>query len=80
MSVNEFERLLADLQTNAELRQEIEALGDDPAEWVRWGATRGYDLTPDLVSRLHERLDGEISDDDLEKVAGGWCGDDLTVG
>jgi predicted ribosomally synthesized peptide with nif11-like leader len=79
-SVNDFDRLLGDLRTDAGLREEFEALGDDPAAWVRWGSARGYNFTPENAVKLHERFDDEISDDDLEKVAGGWCGNDTTIG
>jgi predicted ribosomally synthesized peptide with nif11-like leader len=79
MSADDFDRLLGDLRTDAELRKEFEALGDDTAAWVRWGAAKGYDFTAEDAARLRERYDDEISDDDLEKVAGGWCGNDLTI-
>lgn len=80
MSMDDFDRLLGNLRTDAELRKELEALGDDPAALVRWGAAKGYNFTPENAVQLLDKYDGEISDDDLEKVAGGWCGNELTVG
>jgi predicted ribosomally synthesized peptide with nif11-like leader len=80
MSMDDFDRLLGDLRNNPGLRSEFEQLGDTPADWVSWGATRGYVLRSENAARLQEGYGDEISDDDLEKVAGGWCGNDTTVG
>ena len=79
MSMDDFDRLLGDLRNDAGLRAELEAIGDDPEGLVRWGASKGYTFTLESAGRLHEGSE-EISDDDLEKVAGGWCGNDATVG
>jgi predicted ribosomally synthesized peptide with nif11-like leader len=80
MGVDDFDRLMDDLRTDVELRQEFEALGDDPEAWARWGESKGYSFTAESAARLREKHDDEISDDDLEKVAGGWCGNEITIG
>jgi predicted ribosomally synthesized peptide with nif11-like leader len=80
MSMDDFDRLLGDLRNDPVLRSELEKLGDDPAALARWGATKGYTFTPADAARLRDGYEDEISDDDLEKVAGGWCGNDTTVG
>jgi predicted ribosomally synthesized peptide with nif11-like leader len=80
MILDDFDRLLGDLRNDAGLRGEVEALGEDPEALVRWGASKGYVFTLESVRKLREGYEDEISDDDLEKVAGGWCGNDATVG
>jgi predicted ribosomally synthesized peptide with nif11-like leader len=80
MSTDDFDRLLGDLRNDAGLRSELEALGDDPQALVSWGASKGYVFALESAGRFHEGYDDEVSDDDLEKVAGGWCGNDATVG
>jgi predicted ribosomally synthesized peptide with nif11-like leader len=80
MSVDDFDRLLGDLRKDQTLRGELEKLGDDPAALARWGAAKGYTFTPEDAAHLQGGYEDEISDDDLEKVAGGWCGNDTTVG
>ncbi len=79
MSMDDFDRLLGDLRDDAGLRGELEAIGDDPQALVRWGASKGYVFTLESAGKLHEGSE-EISDDDLEKVAGGWCGNEATIG
>ena len=79
MSMDDFDRLLGDLRTHTGLRSEFEQLGDTPAAWMSWAAAKGYTLRPENVARLQQAYGDEISDDDLEKVAGGWCGNDTTV-
>ena len=80
MSTRDLEGLLADLQQNAGLREELEALEPDPEIWVRWAGSKGYSFTREDADRLAESRDLDISDDDLEKVAGGWCGNEITTG
>jgi predicted ribosomally synthesized peptide with nif11-like leader len=79
MSTGDFERLLSDLQKDADLRGEFEALGADPDRWLLWANAKGYRFSRDEAASLGLNRD-EISEDDLEKVAGGWCGNDTTVG
>lgn len=80
MSMNDYERCMSDLEQNAALRDELNALEADPGAWACWAGTKGYTLTREEAMGLAEYVDREISDDDLEKVAGGWCGNELTTG
>lgn len=79
MSSSEVERFLADLQKDAGLRQELEALGQDTEACVRWANAKGYAFTHGEALDLGV-FDTDLSDDDLEQVAGGWCGNELTTG
>ncbi|HEY0510331.1 MAG TPA: Nif11-like leader peptide family RiPP precursor [Thermoanaerobaculia bacterium] len=80
MSTGDFERFLSDLQDDAGLRDDFQALDSNPDTWVRWANAKGYSFTRDEATRLADSHASEISDDDLEKVAGGWCGDATTTG
>ena len=79
MSRNEVERFLTDLQGDAGLRQELETLGQDTEACVRWANAKGYAFTSEQALELGA-FDADLSDDDLEQVAGGWCGNESTTG
>lgn len=79
MSRGEVERFLGDLQMSADLRQELEGLGQDRDVLVSWANENGYDFTREEAEELGA-FDGDLSDDQLEQVAGGWCGNDTTTG
>lgn len=70
MSSNELKSLLERVHTKPELLEELRSLLQDPDAVRRWARERGYDLTPEDVAEL-QRCDQELSDDDLDKVAGG---------
>ncbi len=79
MSRSEIERFLSDLQNNAGLRQELADLGQDMEACVRWANAKGYVFTLD-EARETGAFDSDLSEDDLEQVAGGWCGNETTIG
>jgi predicted ribosomally synthesized peptide with nif11-like leader len=79
MSRSEIDRFLSDLQNDAGLRQELAGLGQDMEACVRWANAKGYSFTLDEARALGG-FDADLSDDDLEKVAGGWCGNETTIG
>jgi predicted ribosomally synthesized peptide with nif11-like leader len=79
MSRGEVERFLGDLQMSTDLRQELEGLGQDRDALVSWANENGYDFTREEAEELGA-FDGDLSDDQLEQVAGGWCGNDTTTG
>jgi predicted ribosomally synthesized peptide with nif11-like leader len=79
MSSSEVERFLTDLQNDAGLRQELENLGQDTDACVRWANAKGYAFTREEAQTLGAFETG-LSDDDLEQVAGGWCGNESTIG
>ncbi len=70
MSRPEMDRLLADLQTHPYLLTELRSLGTDPDQATLWARDKGYDLTPQELRELADS-DQELSDEDLEEVAGG---------
>lgn len=73
MSTTEFERFLSDLQRDPELMEEFRSLTDNPETWVRWAGIKGYEITLEEAAEL-EDTHSEISDEDLERAAGGWEG------
>jgi predicted ribosomally synthesized peptide with nif11-like leader len=79
MSRIEVDRFLTDLQKDAGLRQELADLGQDMEACVRWANAKGYAFTLDEAQAVGA-FDADLSDDDLEKVAGGWCGNEATIG
>lgn len=80
MAKRGLEAFLSDLQQNVSLREELQALDPNPETWIRWANAKGYELTQEDAGRLAESRDLDISDDELENVAGGWCGNELTTG
>jgi predicted ribosomally synthesized peptide with nif11-like leader len=70
MSISELARLEADLKRNPDLRREVADLQGEPVQLAQWARRHGYDLTPAELRQLLGSP-GELSDDDLEQVAGG---------
>jgi len=79
MSRSEVDRFLSDLQNHAGLRQELADLGPDTEACVRWANAKGYAFTLQEALDLGA-FDPDLSEDDLEQVAGGWCGNETTIG
>ena len=79
MSRSEVERFLSDLQKDAGLRQDFEKLGQDTDANILWANAKGYAFTRAQAEELGV-FDADLSDDDLEQVAGGWCGNEMTTG
>jgi len=80
MEVKNFRVMRRDLDADPALADELRRVGPDPAARNRWAADRGYSVT---AEELHELAEGELSDEELEQVAGGWDGtggDDGTGG
>ncbi len=73
MSKFETERFIKDFKNRPELSEEFTRLGDDPKAWVKLASARGYELTLEKAAGLCSSYT-ELSDDDLEDVAGGWDG------
>jgi predicted ribosomally synthesized peptide with nif11-like leader len=79
MSRREVDRFLSDLQNDAGRRQELAKLGQDMEACVHWANAQGYQLTVEEALETGV-FDSDLSDDDLEQVAGGWCGSETTTG
>ena len=78
--MSELDRLLGDLQKDPALFEEFRGLGNDVEIWAQWAHAKGYPFTADEARELSASYSGEIDEDDLEKVAGGWCGNETTIG
>lgn len=79
MSRIEVDRFLTDLQSDAGLRQELADVGQDVEACVHWANAKGYAFTREEALEMGA-FDADLSEDDLEKVAGGWCGNESTIG
>ncbi len=79
MSSREVDRFLSDLQNDAGRRQELTELGQDMEACVHWANAQGYQFTVEEALETGV-FDSDLSDDDLEKVAGGWCANETTTG
>jgi predicted ribosomally synthesized peptide with nif11-like leader len=74
MSQIELDRFVSDMERDPELAREFRRLASDVDAAVRWANVRGYQFTREEADRVH-RL-GELSEDDLDMVAGGWTSTD----
>ncbi|MBO6302910.1 MAG: Nif11-like leader peptide family RiPP precursor [Ruminiclostridium sp.] len=87
MSKETAKKLIAELQTNEELRAKIEGI-TDPAEMVKIAASAGYDVTVEEMLEAEKEFKAEqshktkLSVDEIESVAGGryWGGDTNSEG
>lgn len=70
MSQTDYARLMTELQTNSGAREEVEAFAGSAQAVVHWAVGRGYELTLQEAECLLESL-RELSDEELDKVAGG---------
>jgi predicted ribosomally synthesized peptide with nif11-like leader len=70
----ELERLMRDLQHESGLREEFHRIGKDPEQAVRHAAAKGYRLTRHDAEELVRSFE-ELSDEDLDKAAGGAWND-----
>ena len=71
MSRFDLERFTADVEKDPGMADEISRLEGSPQALVRWAAERGYQLTLDEARALASSA-SELSDEELENVAGGW--------
>jgi predicted ribosomally synthesized peptide with nif11-like leader len=71
MSQAEFGRFLADLKKNPEMFSEFQKLTGDRPAWFKLAHEKGYNFTAEDAVALG-KSSTELSDEDLEKVAGGW--------
>lgn len=78
----DYQCLLKDLQENAGLRAELQGVGHRVADLVHRTLAHGYEICEKEAKELLESLH-ELSDDDLDQVAGGddaWGGTTTTGG
>lgn len=70
MSQGGYNGLLMVLRREPKLRMEIGPLVGRPEALLQWACEKGFDLTDQEARQLIDSLN-ELSDDDLDKVAGG---------
>lgn len=78
MSRMELQRFLGEVRKHPSLLEELKGLGHDADAALRWLEARSFGVTRQEIAELLAQ-DQELSDDDLEEVAGGdaaWTGGD----
>jgi predicted ribosomally synthesized peptide with nif11-like leader len=71
VSKAEIERFVSDMKTNNKLREELKAAEIDEAGIVGFAKSKGYDISAEEVkSHLGVKMP-HLSDEELDKVAGG---------
>ncbi len=68
--MSQIERFNKDLSTNKEMLEEVKALGNDLDKIVAYANSKGYNFTVEDIKAEQ----GELSEQDLDKVAGGGGG------
>lgn len=71
MSQSELERFVADVKANKELQDALKEAGPDVDAIVKYASGKGYDFTADELKAYAQTKKGELSEEELEKVAGG---------
>ncbi|HBL26150.1 MAG TPA: hypothetical protein DD490_04865 [Acidobacteria bacterium] len=79
MSRSEVDRFLSDLQEKPGMRQDLERLGLDTEACLRWANAKGYAFTREEALEL-DAFEHDLFEEELERVAGGWCGNESTIG
>lgn len=67
---DELQRFLESVRNDPRRLEELRALLGTPDAAIRWAGGQGFHLTPEDLHELRES-DCELSDYDLDKVAGG---------
>ncbi len=71
MSRDHLRRFTERLGADQRLAEKFRALGDDPESWRKRAAGEGFELTAEEAGGLSSSY-RELSDEELEDVAGGW--------
>jgi predicted ribosomally synthesized peptide with nif11-like leader len=69
--MSEIERLSADIKKDANLREQVKELGNDSDAFVEWANQHGYDFSAGDLSEYVEAKTSELSEEQLDQVAGG---------
>ncbi len=67
---DELARFLESVRNDPRRLEELRSLINDPDAATRWASDQGFRLTSEDIAELRESGD-ELSDDDLDQVAGG---------
>ena len=78
MSIQEVQRLSEDLKSNAALQDAFRQAGTDPEAITRLAQEHGYDIAAADLQAAANQAKAEMTDDQLDKVAGGY-GDTVAV-
>jgi predicted ribosomally synthesized peptide with nif11-like leader len=70
MSRVDLERFLVDVRKQPDLLDGIKRVAHDAGAALRWAGERGYAMTQEEIAEV-AGAGQELSDDDLEQVAGG---------
>ncbi len=73
MAKNEIKRFNETILGNPELQKELKTIGPDLEEIVRFANQKGFDFTMDDLKEIQSG-DMQLSDEELESVAGGIVG------
>ncbi len=71
MSISELERFVTDAEDSTDLKEELIKIGTAEESVVSFAKSKGYDFTTDELKAAVEKRQGALSDEELEKVAGG---------
>jgi predicted ribosomally synthesized peptide with nif11-like leader len=71
MSIAELERFEKDVHTDTALMTEVKAAGTDEKAVVAFAKSKGYDFTVEELLEYVKKAKASLSDEDLDKVAGG---------
>ncbi len=70
MTVNEIDRFNEAVRDDPEMLAEVKAIGADVEKLIRFANERGFDFTEEDLQK-RQAQSGELSDSDLDDVAGG---------
>jgi len=71
MSQSELDRFISDVKRSEKLQEELKAAGAGAGAIVKVATGKGYDFSADELKAFVETKKGELSEEQLEKVAGG---------
>jgi len=72
MSVENVKKFMELVLKDKDLQQELTKAGTDMPKIIALGAKKGLTFTPEDVKTVWEETGGELSEEQLEKVAGGF--------
>ncbi len=71
MSLDELKRFSKELKDDKNLQEAAKAAGTSAADVTKMANGKGYDFTEDELKQAADKSKGELSEEDLDKVAGG---------
>ena len=71
MSQSELERFIADVKANKEMQEDLKKGEASVEAVVKYAKEKGYDFTVEELKAYVETKKSELSEEELEKIAGG---------